>query len=70
MLRAIDDTTLLVPISFVLFKSAFIQDAKAICRRAREVGRATCVLDILPGRRDRSASTCATWMSTSWSADP
>lgn len=48
MLRAIDETTLLVPISFVLFKSAFIQDAKAICRRAREVG-AHVVLDVYQG---------------------
>ena len=45
MLRAIDETTLLVPISHVLFKSAYIQDAKAICRRAREVG-AHVVLDV------------------------
>jgi len=48
MLRAIDETTLLVPISLVLFKSAFIQDAKAICRRAREVG-AHVVLDVYQG---------------------
>lgn len=45
MLAAIDETTLLVPISHVLFKSAYIQDAKAICRRAREVG-AHVVLDV------------------------
>jgi kynureninase len=45
MLRAIDETTLLVPISHVLFKSAYIQDAKAICRRAREVG-AHVILDV------------------------
>lgn len=48
MLRAIDETTLLVPISHVLFKSAFVQDAKAICRRAREVG-AHVILDIYQG---------------------
>ena len=48
LLRAIDETTLLVPISHVLFKSAFIQDAKAICRRAREVG-AHVVLDVYQG---------------------
>jgi kynureninase len=44
MLAAIDDQTLLVPISHVLFKSAFRQDAKAITKRAHEVG-ATVVLD-------------------------
>ncbi|MHC5012308.1 MAG: aminotransferase class V-fold PLP-dependent enzyme [Planctomycetota bacterium] len=44
ILDAIDERTLLVPISHVLFKSAFIQDAEAICRRASEVG-AHVVLD-------------------------
>jgi len=44
MLSAIDEETLLVPISHVLFKSAFLQDAKAITERAHEVG-ATVILD-------------------------
>jgi kynureninase len=44
MLEAIDETTLLVPFSHVLFKSAFLQDAKAIIDRAHEVG-AMVVLD-------------------------
>ena len=44
MLAAIDEETLLVPISHVLFKSAFLQDAKAIIDRAHEVG-AMVVLD-------------------------
>src|SRR2546428_8461561 len=44
MLAAIDEETLLVPISHVLFKSAFLQDAKAITERAHEVG-AMVVLD-------------------------
>jgi kynureninase len=44
MLAAIDETTLLVPISHVLFKSAFLQDARAIINRAHEVG-ALVVLD-------------------------
>lgn len=44
MLDAIDDQTLIVPISHVLFKSAFIQNAKAIIDRAHAVG-ATVVLD-------------------------
>ncbi|HYP02903.1 MAG TPA: aminotransferase class V-fold PLP-dependent enzyme [Pyrinomonadaceae bacterium] len=44
MLEAIDEETLLVPISHVLFKSAFLQDARAITERAHEVG-ALVVLD-------------------------
>src|SRR5215468_439214 len=44
MLAAIDEQTLLVSISHVLFKSAFLQDAKAITDRAHEVG-AIVVLD-------------------------
>jgi kynureninase len=44
LLSAIDDETLLVPISHVLFKSAFLQNAKAITGRAHEVG-AMVVLD-------------------------
>lgn len=44
MLAAIDEETLLVPFSHVLFKSAFLQDAKAIIDRAHEVG-AIVVLD-------------------------
>lgn len=44
MLAAIDEETLLVPFSHVLFKSAFLQDAKAITDRAHEVG-AMVVLD-------------------------
>ena len=44
MLAAIDEETLLVPISHVLFKSAFLQDARAITERAHEVG-ARVVLD-------------------------
>jgi kynureninase len=44
MLEAIDEETLLVPFSHVLFKSAFLQDARAITQRAHEVG-AMVVLD-------------------------
>src|SRR5437660_9977471 len=44
MLAAIDQETLLVPISHVLFKSAFLQDAQAITERAHEAG-AMVVLD-------------------------
>ncbi|MGH9906773.1 MAG: aminotransferase class V-fold PLP-dependent enzyme, partial [Pyrinomonadaceae bacterium] len=45
MLAAIDEHTLLVPFSHVLFKSAFLQDAKAITQRSHEVG-AMVVLDV------------------------
>jgi kynureninase len=44
MVDAIDDETLLVPISHVLFKSAYIQDVKAIVEKAHRVG-ALVVLD-------------------------
>ena len=44
MCAAIDETTLLVPISHVVFSSAFIQDARKICDRARQVG-AHVILD-------------------------
>lgn len=44
LLEAIDEETLIVPISHVLFKSAFLQDAAAITKRAHEVG-AIVVLD-------------------------
>lgn len=43
-LAAIDEETLLVPFSHVLFKSGFLQNAKAITDRAHEVG-ALVVLD-------------------------
>jgi kynureninase len=43
-LKAIDETTLLVPISLVLFRSASIVDAKAIIERAHQVG-AHVILD-------------------------
>jgi kynureninase len=44
LLRAIDEETLLVPISHVIFRSAYINDAKAIIERAHQVG-ALVVLD-------------------------
>jgi kynureninase len=44
LLEAIDEETLLVPLSHVLFKSAYLQDARAIVERAHEVG-ALVVLD-------------------------
>jgi kynureninase len=44
-LAAIDETTLLVPISQVLFRSAFIVDARAIIEKAYRVG-AHVILDV------------------------
>jgi kynureninase len=38
LLTAIDERTKLVAVSHVLFKSAYINDADAICRRAHDVG--------------------------------
>jgi kynureninase len=38
LLSAIDQRTRLVAVSHVLFRSAFVMDANAICRRAHEVG--------------------------------
>jgi kynureninase len=44
LLAAIDERTLLVPVSHVIYKSAFVQDAAAIAGRAARVG-AHVVLD-------------------------
>jgi kynureninase len=44
MLDAIDERTLLVPISHVLYKSSWLQDAKAIVEKAHAVG-ARVILD-------------------------
>ncbi len=38
VLEAIDEQTKVVPVSHVFFKSAYLQDAAAICARAKEVG--------------------------------
>jgi kynureninase len=45
LLAAIDETTLLVPISHVVYRSGFVQDVEAITRRAHEVG-AYVLLDV------------------------
>jgi kynureninase len=47
-LAAIDETTLLVPISLVLFRSSFIVNAKAIVEKAHRVG-ARVILDLFQG---------------------
>lgn len=44
LLEAIDERTLLVPISHVTFKSSFVQEVEAVIRRAHSVG-ARVVLD-------------------------
>lgn len=38
LLAAIDETTLIVPLSLVCYKTNFLVDAKAVCARAKEVG--------------------------------
>jgi kynureninase len=38
LVAAIDERTLIVPLSHVCFRNSYLQDAKEICRRAREVG--------------------------------
>jgi kynureninase len=45
LLAAIDERTLLVPVSHAIYKSAFVQDAAAIAERAARVG-AHVVLDV------------------------
>jgi len=47
-LAAIDETTLLVPISLVLFRSSFIVNAKAIVEKAHRVG-SQVILDVFQG---------------------
>ena len=47
-LAAIDETTLLVPISLVLFRSSFIVNARAIVEKAHRVG-ARVILDVFQG---------------------
>ncbi|MEW6128892.1 MAG: aminotransferase class V-fold PLP-dependent enzyme [Acidobacteriota bacterium] len=42
MLAAIDEETLIVSVSHVLFRSSFIQDLKAIVERAHQVGALVC----------------------------
>jgi kynureninase len=45
LLAAIDERTALVPLSYVLFKSAYIQDAAAVIEKAHRVG-AQVILDV------------------------
>jgi kynureninase len=48
LLEAIDERTVLVPLSLVLFKSAFITDARAVIEKAHAVG-AHVILDVYQG---------------------
>ena len=48
LLDAIDERTLLVPLSYVLFRSAHIQDAAAVIEKAHRVG-AHVILDVYQG---------------------
>jgi kynureninase len=43
LIEAIDSRTRLVSISHVLFRSAYIMDVDAVCRKAREVGALVCL---------------------------
>ena len=45
LLTAIDEETLLVPVSYVIFRSSYLQDARAIIERAHQAG-AYVVLDV------------------------
>lgn len=45
LLEAIDERTRLVPVSHTFFKSAYVQDARAVAERCREVG-AVLLLDV------------------------
>jgi kynureninase len=45
LLDAIDEETLLVPVSHALFRTSYLQDAKAIVEKARKVG-AFVILDV------------------------
>ena len=61
-LDAIDEQTLLVPLSLVLFKSAFITDARAVIEKAHRVG-AHVILDVY-----QAAGTVPMDLSA-WNAD-
>ena len=62
LLDAIDERTVLVPLSLVLFRSACIQDARAVIEKAHRVG-AHVILDVyqaagtVPLDIERSAPT-------------
>ena len=71
LLEAIDERTLLVPLSHVLFKTAELQDVEAVQRRAEEVG-AHVLLDAyqsagaVPVEVEKSGVAFATGGSVKW----
>ncbi len=72
LLDAIDERTALVPISHVAFKSAFVQDAAAICEKAHRVGARVCLdvyqsagvmpLEIEAWNADFAVGGCLKWL--------
>lgn len=62
LLAAIDEETLLVPVSHVIFKSGYVQDIAAITRRAHEVG-ALVVADLY------QSAGCVPVDVTGWDVD-
>ena len=71
-LDAIDDRTLLVVVSYVLFRSSFIQDAQAIIEKAHSVGARVVLdtyqaagaipLEIGPSRADFAVGGSVKWL--------
>jgi kynureninase len=72
MLAAIDDETLLVPLSHVVFKSGYVQDVAAVVRRAHEVGAlvmadlyqsaGTVPVDVAGWDVDFATGGCVKWL--------
>jgi len=60
MVDAIDERTLLVPLSHVLFRSAYIQDVRAIIEKAHSSGRSSFSTPTSRsyGARGRESSGC------------
>ncbi|HJR60163.1 MAG TPA: aminotransferase class V-fold PLP-dependent enzyme [Vicinamibacterales bacterium] len=71
LLDAIDERTVLVPLSYVLFKSAYIQNAAAVIEKAHRVG-ARVILDVyqaagtVPLEVERLAADFAVGGSVKW----
>jgi kynureninase len=71
LLDAIDERTLLVPLSLVLFRSAYVQDAAAVVEKAHRVG-ARVILDVyqaagtLPMNIEASGADFAVGGSVKW----
>jgi len=72
LVDAIDDRTLLVPTSHVLFKSSFLQDAAAIVEKAHKVGARVVLdcfqsagvvpLDVTALKTDFAVGGCLKWL--------